>query len=272
MESYVQEMKQLLQQYFLLLSGKRPMTGPLKTDEIIAATPGHGVKFTLPNTALEIVEHTITNWGLKVALGKFTDDQGWRYGAFSNGMWLLDIEDTGACSLLFADAIGSQYAYFEYDIGGDLQLYMTPGGAFRPYSGSNITLGTLVNKWANLFTDFVGFHLRPETSGSLDLGATHALPFLQYHWRNLFLSNTGYMATLDEISTGSGVEIPHAGDITLLDDKFLSIGKDSDATLPTPSAGYRGKMIRVEGGEGEADHAYVCRKLADETYEWTQLA
>jgi len=57
-----------------------------------------------------------------------------------------------------------------------------------------------------------------------------------------------------------------------VDDFFLKVGKDSDAVLPTPGAGYRGKMIRVEGSEGEADALYVCRKLADESYEWTQLA
>jgi len=66
--------------------------------------------------------------------------------------------------------------------------------------------------------------------------------------------------------------IPRAGNIFLLDDKFIQIGKDSDGTLPTASADYRGKMIRVEGGMGEGDKLYVCMKKADDTYAWVQVA
>jgi len=67
-------------------------------------------------------------------------------------------------------------------------------------------------------------------------------------------------------------EISRAGDIALLDDKFLKIGKDSDGVLPTPDASYRGKMIRVEGGAGVADKLYICMKSAADTYSWVQVA
>jgi len=67
------------------------------------------------------------------------------------------------------------------------------------------------------------------------------------------------------------LEVPRAGDITFLDDKFLKLGKDSDGNLPTPDSSYRGKMIRVEGGVGEADKLYVCMKSSSEAHSWVQI-
>jgi len=58
----------------------------------------------------------------------------------------------------------------------------------------------------------------------------------------------------------------------IVDDKFLKVGKDSDGSLPTASASYRGKMIRVEGGAGVADKLYICLKSAVDTYSWVQVA
>jgi hypothetical protein len=66
-------------------------------------------------------------------------------------------------------------------------------------------------------------------------------------------------------------QISRAGDISVLDDKFLQVGKDSDGSLPAPSASYRGKMIRVEGAEGVADRLYMCMKKADDTYGWIEI-
>jgi len=64
--------------------------------------------------------------------------------------------------------------------------------------------------------------------------------------------------------------IPRGGNIILLDDKFLKIGKDSDGILPTPDASYRGKMIRVEGGVGVADELYIC-KWNGTAYKWFKI-
>jgi hypothetical protein len=66
-------------------------------------------------------------------------------------------------------------------------------------------------------------------------------------------------------------EILYGGDISLVDDKFLKVGKDSDGALPAASATYRGKLIRVEGGEGVADKTYQCMKAADESYSWKEV-
>lgn len=43
------------------------------------------------------------------------------------------------------------------------------------------------------------------------------------------------------------------------------------ASLPTAGVTHRGKVLRIEGGEGVADAFYLCRKKADDTYEWKQL-
>ena len=68
--------------------------------------------------------------------------------------------------------------------------------------------------------------------------------------------------------TAGRMDIPRAGDITFLDDKFLKIGKDSDGTLPTPDASYRGKMIRVEDATG--DKVYIC-EWNGSAFAWRQI-
>lgn len=68
----------------------------------------------------------------------------------------------------------------------------------------------------------------------------------------------------------SGVEI--ASDITLLDDRFIKIGKDSDGALPTASAAYRGKMIMTEGGTSARDRVYICLKGQGGGYSWVEIA
>lgn len=42
-------------------------------------------------------------------------------------------------------------------------------------------------------------------------------------------------------------------------------------TLPTASEAYRGRMLFLANGVGVADQAYICRKKADETYEWAAV-
>jgi hypothetical protein len=73
---------------------------------------------------------------------------------------------------------------------------------------------------------------------------------------------------------GGGAEfsIARGGDIIMLDDKFLQIGKDSDGVLPAASVSYRGKLIRIEGGAGVADKTYQCLKAADDSYSWKEVA
>jgi len=67
---------------------------------------------------------------------------------------------------------------------------------------------------------------------------------------------------------------PNQGDCGFYRDilayRYVQIGKV--ASLPTAGAGYRGKMIRVEGGSGVADILYMCMKKADDTYGWIQIA
>lgn len=42
-------------------------------------------------------------------------------------------------------------------------------------------------------------------------------------------------------------------------------------TLPEATSSLRGVMVLVEGGTGAADAVYVCRKDADDEYEWSAL-
>jgi hypothetical protein len=52
---------------------------------------------------------------------------------------------------------------------------------------------------------------------------------------------------------------------------YLQLGGNV-ASLPPASSLYRGKTIRIEGASGVADSVYTCIKLADDTYDWVQLA
>lgn len=84
---------------------------------------------------------------------------------------------------------------------------------------------------------------------------------------------SAYQTVMDLVRASTPyVDILLCGDISLINDKFLKIGRDSDGTLPTPDASYRGKLIRVEGGAGVADLLYCCMKSAADTYSWVQVA
>lgn len=61
-------------------------------------------------------------------------------------------------------------------------------------------------------------------------------------------------------------------DFKFADDKSVFVGKDADGSLPTANSVLRGKLLRVEGGEGAADKVYCCMKKADDTYTWVQVA
>jgi hypothetical protein len=64
------------------------------------------------------------------------------------------------------------------------------------------------------------------------------------------------------------VELVRAGDINVVDDKFIRVGKSSTGTLPTPDASYRGKLLRVEDNGG--DKLYIC-EWNGSAYAWRQI-
>jgi len=68
------------------------------------------------------------------------------------------------------------------------------------------------------------------------------------------------------------VDIPRAGDISLLDGRRLGIGKVT--SLPTPSIAYRGQMIYLDADYTESleDELYFCTFNADFlTYQWRKV-
>jgi len=50
-----------------------------------------------------------------------------------------------------------------------------------------------------------------------------------------------------------------------------SVRLANTTTLPTAGVSRRGQVITVQGGTGVADQMYMCRKKADESYEWAKL-
>jgi len=68
-------------------------------------------------------------------------------------------------------------------------------------------------------------------------------------------------------------DIPRAGDISLLDDRYLGIGKVT--ALPTPSAAYRGKMVYLDYNYSAStdDELYICLwRDALGAFSWIRLA
>lgn len=121
----------------------------------------------------------------------------------------------------------------------------------------------------NIFRDLSLKQLKPESikfRGAFGYiySATspgEACGYLIYAW-------DGTTQRLVATAMGDYFRINRAGNIDLLDDNFIKIGRDSDGTLPTPSATYRGKRIRVEGGTGVADRDCFCYKRATDVYAW----
>jgi len=89
----------------------------------------------------------------------------------------------------------------------------------------------LINSGYAQFT-YIKSNLTPQ-AGTFDLGES------SYRWRDLWLGRHCYLGRVE--------------------------------SLPTASAEYRGALVRVEGGEGEADHLYLCVKNAQEGYEWVMI-
>jgi hypothetical protein len=52
--------------------------------------------------------------------------------------------------------------------------------------------------------------------------------------------------------------------------KLFTVG--SVSALPTANATQRGKIAMVQGASGVADSVYACKKLANDTYSWVQVA
>jgi hypothetical protein len=76
------------------------------------------------------------------------------------------------------------------------------------------------------------------------------------------MTNVQIMAPINDASDPSIVELPHNHIIRL---------PLIDA-LPAASATFRRCIVYTEGATGEADYLAVCRKNADDEYEWIALA
>lgn len=247
-ESYLQEMKQLLQQYFLLLNGKRAMKGDLDLAGNLLLTTNLALKeesndtFSLRNRA----DTAYVKLRLE-RLGVQCDPDDTTYGGSLDASPLKINSDWRTPFYAFGqrDPAGSVVAYFGNMSPADTLNQSTFELLLRTSTRIR-TAFAFVSKFSNVVD---GTRKSYATFWVYDGGGVNALIF-----------------------DGKEVSIPYAGDISFLDDKFLGLGKDSDAVLPNADAGYRGKMIRIEGGAGVADHVFVCRKLADDSYEWTQLA
>lgn len=166
--------KQLMEQYFLLLNGKRAMKGKFKGKDAI---------FNLPNTSLEIKEIDLTpTWGNKFPLIEFRDGIGGQYGAISGALFMIDVDGLGANYLIFCNADGSQFGYLRYSS-------LTNILDFMGFSTVDLTNNNAVTRIFDLLvTGGIDSVVRPKIHDTYDLGYWSAIPFLKKYWRNLYLS------------------------------------------------------------------------------------
>lgn len=54
-------------------------------------------------------------------------------------------------------------------------------------------------------------------------------------------------------------------------DKVKNASVNITSVLPTPSASNRGQIIYLEKNSGVADEIYICRKNANDSYQWLKI-
>jgi len=146
---------------------------------------------------------------------------------------------------------------------GDIQKALNP----LAYSNAFLLDGSRIVTGASFFEAglYIAEDLEKASNGTIYLGKPAPLTWRALSYNKLedrleWFGHTSFWGNM------------LSSNITILDDKFLKLGRDGDATLPTPSVDYRGKMIRVEGGGAVSDKVYVCIWDGEtETYRWFDL-
>jgi len=179
----------------------------------------------------------------------------------------------------------SDYVLRVQDSGGDLSDIVAYNiyaeSAFFPLVNNGANLGSATGKFGNahitnlyiygtVFTDLYTSHLFARIDGMENIGdGTH-----RYH--DLYLANDAYIEgevqvdTINEKTADAGVTMPTAGDITMLDDKFIDLGNDTAGAAA--NAANRGKLRFVEGAGGARDRVYSCMKSDADAYSWVEIA
>jgi hypothetical protein len=174
---------------------------------------------------------------------RFTDETGSQFGVMSGALYIKDVLSQDQCFLAFEGQ--GNFGYYQF----------TPSTkVLEVFDFSQIKYNLPVSIYSLIVTAGVDSALKPKADNMYDLGYHHALPFLQRYWRNIYFKG--------ELK---------GGDITMADDRFIKVGRDSDGVLPNPTSNFRGKMIIVEGVTGATDKVCVCIKKADDTYGWFDL-
>lgn len=77
----------------------------------------------------------------------------------------------------------------------------------------------------------------------------------------------GILDSLIRRATGNRYEAGSTG----IPNKLDTIYAEAVASLPPANATQRGRIVRVDGGTGVADAAYICKKAANGNYSWVAL-
>lgn len=168
--------------------------------------------FVLPNTSMEIKETTVGT--TQLVLLNFTDSLASQIGAMSGALYIIDVLSEDRAYVAFSNVDGSISGWLEYTPSADTL-------EFNNFSNVKL-LSPIITEIYEMKVTQIDSNLKPKTNNAYDIGYYHVLPFLRSYWKNLYLSGSAYVDTIQESTTNAGVTIPKAGDITFLSGKILN--------------------------------------------------
>lgn len=89
---------------------------------------------------------------------------------------------------------------------------------------------------------------------------------------NIFADNTGAGMFTGTSLNANDISIGNIQTTTVTQVAISNVVQGASlSSLPTASSSYRGGVATLLGGAGVQDKIYVCKKLADETYDWVEI-
>ena len=202
----------------------------------------------------------ITNDGPAI---KLKECNGWRLGTVNIESWHgLTVEANGCDNVLFDNL---RLEWYATDTDYSRAVYLADGA----YRVNGFHVNSIDKSHASGW-----FHLLTAGTGAKVAASTISVTTVTGSGPNTAVfEGSGGTFVVDTVDIPAGInEYLSSGNGDMLYGRVSVDGLPPvvDA-LPTPSATYRGRMFRVEGGAGAADAVSLCEKNAADTYAWRTI-
>jgi len=191
-----------------------------------------------------------------------------------------DFHTTAYTAYADADAISAVEAEDPLDLAGDVKIASGKAVQFPsvdvqiyPIAADTLRVcrigatGTYRDWQCNVFTALTGFRMIGSPAYCrTKFNTGSAIEFQSYAGSTPWT----VCATLENPANVPQFGISRAGDITMLDDKFIDLGNDTSGAAA--NATNRGKLRFVEGAGGARDRVYSCMKSDADAYSWVEIA